>query len=87
MAGSETPVVSFDYAFLGDRRQNAEKEDEDEDCRSGCEIQSMLCNTGATEGHRYDGMVTQGRSEVSRLPRVCLSCDQKRSRGIIGVIT
>ena len=30
MAGSETPVVSFDYAFLGDRRQNAEKEDEDE---------------------------------------------------------
>ena len=31
MSGSETPVVSFDYAFLGDRNQSTDKEDEDDD--------------------------------------------------------
>ena len=30
MAGSEMPIVNFDYAFLGDRRQSADGEDEDE---------------------------------------------------------
>ena len=29
MSGSATPVVSFDYAFLGDKRRGTDKEDED----------------------------------------------------------